>query len=888
MSYPIRYTDTDTNPSPITVQDQSLNTDTSLTFVGKNFTGFSQYVGENFLHLLENFAKASAPSNPVKGQLWYKTGTDSSPARPQLMVYDGTRWTEAGNVKKGTAQPSAENSVIGDLWVDLTNQQLYLFSGATWVLVGPQFSEGSLSGLKAESIIDRDTNTPKTVLIFYTSDVPVIIVSKDTFTPKVTIAGFEIIKAGVNLSNLDFASNGTGYGKYWGTAEKASSLLVGNNTVLASNFLRSDTVNTTNYVINIRNGGGLVIGDSLETSFTSSGTLGVVIATKTQGAPITLKTTATGGTQNNVVTVTANQRVGINNVSPGQGQQGSWTGLDVNGSILSNNKIITTDTTVSTNTTSGALQVAGGVGIAGALNVGGNVKAGGHVTVGSSVAGIAINANLNEQHDIGSSTGNRFRTVYSKDFVGDTFTGSFVGGLTGNITGAAAKLAQVAQFSMRGDVTSNVIPFNGSEPVPAVSISSVARSSSTATITTTTNHNFVSGYIVNVTCSNSSFNTTSAGAVITVTGLNTFTYANTGTTLSTTLATGTITVSPGGSYVTALSERVIANKTEITDSISTDYFLVYRATATPALRKISKATLFSTAGTVPTGSIFPFAGETLPSGYLLCDGSEQSQGVYPELFNVVGYKYKALGLLRGYNTFALPDLRGRFPLGRENMDNGNTVSIQISATSVLMAAIPALGSIAASFVVQDSLTTNGPFQAGKVVEISGLVPAIDVSSGPVVITGVHANTPIAGYTTLDVSMQPQTQTWSATSNLVLSSLGSIDAGGGTPVPSRVSSATSVGVSGGSSSYTLDVTQLPQHRHNLKGNTNVNQYYAIRDASGIPNEDNVIQGNLHFTSGRGHFLTDSGDILTAQSVGQSIDNMTPFQTINYIIFTGRIL
>ena len=144
MSYTIPFTDTAIHPTPITVEDQTLNTaDTSLTFVGKNYPGYSQAIGSNFVHMLENFASASAPSNPIQGQLWYDTGTSFSPTRPQLKIYDGTKWTESGNIKKGTVQPSAVNSVIGDLWVDISAQQLYLFTGATWVLVGPQFSDGT-------------------------------------------------------------------------------------------------------------------------------------------------------------------------------------------------------------------------------------------------------------------------------------------------------------------------------------------------------------------------------------------------------------------------------------------------------------------------------------------------------------------------------------------------------------------------------------------------------------------------------------------------------------------------------------------------------------------------------------------------------------------------
>jgi microcystin-dependent protein len=76
---------------------------------------------------------------------------------------------------------------------------------------------------------------------------------------------------------------------------------------------------------------------------------------------------------------------------------------------------------------------------------------------------------------------------------------------------------------------------------------------------------------------------------------------------------------------------------------------------------------------MPIGTIMGFGGSAPPLGYLFCDGSEIRIGDYPELFAVIGYTFKATSLLIGSATFALPDLRGRFALGRDNMDNGNTV-----------------------------------------------------------------------------------------------------------------------------------------------------------------------------------------------------------------------
>ena len=59
----------------------------------------------------------------------------------------------------------------------------------------------------------------------------------------------------------------------------------------------------------------------------------------------------------------------------------------------------------------------------------------------------------------------------------------------------------------------------------------------------------------------------------------------------------------------------------------------------------------------PAGSIIAFAGNTLPDGYLLCDGSKVSRTTYKRLFDVIGTTY---GAGDGKTTFTLPNLIDRF------------------------------------------------------------------------------------------------------------------------------------------------------------------------------------------------------------------------------------
>ena len=141
MAYEVPFTD-QSNKGIITVEDNAINTETSLKLPGRLLSDYGVAINENFLKLLENFANANPPLNPVEGQLWYDT-TDSI---DQLKIYDGTNWVAAGGLKKNASEPDSTNSVKGDLWVNTSTSQLYLYTGSGWLLIGPDFSNGNTTG----------------------------------------------------------------------------------------------------------------------------------------------------------------------------------------------------------------------------------------------------------------------------------------------------------------------------------------------------------------------------------------------------------------------------------------------------------------------------------------------------------------------------------------------------------------------------------------------------------------------------------------------------------------------------------------------------------------------------------------------------------------------
>ena len=70
------------------------------------------------------------------------------------------------------------------------------------------------------------------------------------------------------------------------------------------------------------------------------------------------------------------------------------------------------------------------------------------------------------------------------------------------------------------------------------------------------------------------------------------------------------------------------------------------------------------AGVNPTGAVLSFAGESAPTGWLLCYGQAISRTTYAGLFTVLAEVY---GAGDGSTTFNVPDLRGRTIAGQDDM-----------------------------------------------------------------------------------------------------------------------------------------------------------------------------------------------------------------------------
>jgi microcystin-dependent protein len=532
------------------------------------------------------------------------------------------------------------------------------------------------------------------ILIFYIEDIPVIIFSKDSFTPKLSLSGFITIKSGLNITENNIGLGGFDT-KIYGAATSAESLIVSDVEIPAAKFLRSDIINTTEFGINVRNNQGVTIGVNGTFSLTTSD-VASRIYDSTPGGSIDLQIN-NDGIPSTVLRVIGNT-VGVNVLSPDEA-------LHVDGNIKTNGSLILTGTTASSNFNNGTFRTAGGAAITKNLIIGDGLK----------VTGVSefdnTQPSATDFYDSGTVL-KRWKNVRTKNLIAETIEGVLTGNIVGNAS-TATNLKFTSTFKMEGDVTAPSFTFDGQV------------------------------------------------------GGNTKT------------------------FTTTLTSALISSKDEPFPLISTplDYVLVFRPSI--GLIKETRNTFVSDLA-VPIGAILPYAGAEAPYGYILCDGSELEKTKYSDLYDVIGTTYNGVTALNGVNTFKVPDLRGRFPLGKDNMDNAFTV----------------------------------PNNTG----------------------------------------------------------GFIDAGGGNVDRVSGTAPDNLGDSGGQSSNTLTVLNLPDHEHNMKGSTG-QQYFATRIDSAIPSDVGSFSEKGPTTVGQSQYIPSSGGIKTSGALGQEFSVINPFLTLNYIIHSG---
>ena len=171
-------------------------------------------------------------------------------------MYTGSKFKPVGSTANSATAPT--NAVQGDLWFDTTNNQLYVYSGTAWTLIGPTTVAGSgVTAVIPETVKDN-TDANRSILKLVSNDAVVGIVSDLAFTPSSTdttsaaliSAGFATVAQGIQLSSSVASA------KFRGTATDSDGL----GGVAAANFLRSDEADTTTGRLSVQTDDGIRIG----------------------------------------------------------------------------------------------------------------------------------------------------------------------------------------------------------------------------------------------------------------------------------------------------------------------------------------------------------------------------------------------------------------------------------------------------------------------------------------------------------------------------------------------------------------------------------------------------------------------------------------------------
>lgn len=124
--------------------------------------------------------------------------------------------------------------------------------------------------------------------------------------------------------------------------------------------------------------------------------------------------------------------------------------------------------------------------------------------------------------------------------------------------------------------------------------------------------------------------------------------------------TGSLTLTNGASLVLPTGANIVTSAGD---------FAIIRGYASGVVRCVMYQTASGTplGGAVVTGAMLDFAGTSLPSGYLGCDGSAVSRSTYATLFTAIGTTW---GAGDGSTTFNLPDFRRRAAVGSGGSGTG--------------------------------------------------------------------------------------------------------------------------------------------------------------------------------------------------------------------------
>jgi hypothetical protein len=242
----------------IVVQPGQIDQSTYISIIGRLVTNYGEYLGQDLINLLQNFA---------------------SDVKPDLV-----------------------KSVAGQLWFNTDDKILYVYDGSDYVAVKANPTEILANvKVKPETITDDQGNNHD-VLSSYIGTQRYSILSKDTnFRPQPAITGFTNVYPGINLRDDDPNA------KFVGTATNADHV----NGLDASHFMRTDLNTGTTGNVWIRSNDGIFLGANRLAQFAYESNNNLTIKNTQANGSIFANVTSGGNTQYTAVEISGNDSVNL-------------------------------------------------------------------------------------------------------------------------------------------------------------------------------------------------------------------------------------------------------------------------------------------------------------------------------------------------------------------------------------------------------------------------------------------------------------------------------------------------------------------------------------------------------------------------------------------------
>jgi hypothetical protein len=264
-----------------TINDGQVDTTSSpLQLLGKGIPNYGEAIAENFVHLLENFARTSPPPNPLIGQFWYHIDANGV-GNHVMKVCKNTSpvsWVVLSGVVTGQGTGTSSGfpaaPVDGDLYWD--GHQLWAWDNgqSKWILIAPMSTPSENTFVSFQGDLVSDGTRFYNIIKIVVNGKIIAIFSDNTtsFTPnpaiddgKGNLTSFPVMYGGMTLhadylnltpyaplnasshptvdKTYDFGASNFRWKTMYADVIDTNSLKVSGSTIPVSSFMRLDLTN---------------------------------------------------------------------------------------------------------------------------------------------------------------------------------------------------------------------------------------------------------------------------------------------------------------------------------------------------------------------------------------------------------------------------------------------------------------------------------------------------------------------------------------------------------------------------------------------------------------------------------------------------------------------